>query len=66
VRRSNTVERIVQYQELGKDVPLEVALKRVLILAQRGDWPACEQSLRFEFLRNIESAISVFFIFFYL
>ena len=45
-RANSTVDRILQYQELGKDVPLEIAVKRVLVLAQRGDWPGCEQALR--------------------
>ena len=47
IRRANsTVERILQYQELGKDVPTDIAIKRVLVLAQRGDWSGCEQALR--------------------
>ena len=25
---------------------MDIAIKRVLILAQRGDWPGCEQALR--------------------
>ena len=45
-RANSTIERILQYQELGKDVPMDIAIKRVLILAQRGDWPGCEQALR--------------------
>ena len=45
-RANSTIERILQYQELGKDVPTDIAIKRVLILAQRGDWAGCEQALR--------------------
>lgn len=32
--------------DLGKDVPLDIAIRRILILAQRGDWAGCEQALR--------------------
>ena len=48
-RANSTVDRILQYQELGKDVPLDIAIKRVLVLAQRGDWTGCEQALRLDF-----------------
>ncbi len=47
-KRSDAVEKILLYQELGKDVPIEIALKRVIVMAQRSDWPACEQALRLE------------------
>lgn len=43
-KRSKTLPEF--QSELGKDVPLEVALKRVLVTAQRGDWAGCEQALR--------------------
>lgn len=33
--------------ELGQDVPVEIVLKRVLVLAQRLDWSGCEQALRY-------------------
>ena len=45
IKRANTIERI---EELGKDVPFEVTIKRVLVLAQRGDWNGCEQALRYD------------------
>ena len=43
--RKNTIEKILLYQELGKDVPIDIALKRVLLCAQRNDWKGCEQAL---------------------
>ena len=48
-RANSTVDRILQYQELGKDVPIDIAVKRILVLAQRGDWTGCEQALRLAF-----------------
>ena len=43
MKRANTVENI---GELGKDVPIEIAIKRVMVSAQRSDWNGCEQALR--------------------
>ena len=33
--------------ELGMDVPIEIALKRLLICSQRNDWAGCEQAMRY-------------------
>ncbi len=33
--------------DLGQDVPFEIAIKRVLVCAQRNDWSGCEQALRY-------------------
>ena len=55
MKRANTVENI---GELGKDVPIEIAIKRVMVSAQRSDWNGCEQALR-SHSHTLESGINV-------
>ena len=44
--RKSTLDRILLFQELGKDVPIEIGIKRVLLCSQRNDWTGCEQAIR--------------------